>query len=123
VRCSLRGRSASSASIASSFTAHAAIAGARFARVLYLGWVTSPSRYCAIVLRDADSRRAILLMLSLSTRCQRRILPIVSTQITPGRSANHGVCQAAPFYVIKQPQTCSVLRDNSHSGRGEDCRG
>src|ERR1700704_1023803 len=91
----------------------AAIAGALVARVLYLGWVTSPSRYFAIVLRDADSRSAILLMLSLSTRCQRRILPIVSTQITPGRSANHGVCQAAHFYVITQPQTCSVLRDNS----------
>jgi uncharacterized protein with NAD-binding domain and iron-sulfur cluster len=42
-----------------------------------------------------------------------RSLSIVSTQITPGRSANHGVCQAAHFYVIKQPQTCSVLRDNS----------
>jgi len=51
----------------------------------------------------------------LTTRCQRRILPIVSTQITPDRSANCGVCQAAHFYVIKQPQTCTVLRENSHS--------
>src|ERR1700737_2120840 len=116
VRCSFRGRCASAANIASSCTTHAPITGARFARVLYFGWVTSPSRYFAIVLREADSRRAILLMLSLSTRCQRRILPIVSTQITPGRSANYGVCQAAHFYVIKQPQTCSVLRDNSHLG-------
>ena len=72
-------------------------------------------QYAVIVGDDADSRRAILLMLSLSTRCQRRILPIVSTHITPGRSANCGVCQAAHFYVITQPQTCSVLRDNSHT--------
>src|SRR5271170_899863 len=115
VRCSLRGRCASSASITSSFTTHAPITGARFGRVLYLGLVTSPSRYFAIVLREADSRRAILLTLSLSTRCQRRILPIVSTQITPGHSANCGVCQAAHFYVIKQPQTCSVSRDNSQT--------
>ena len=42
-------------------------------------------------------------MLSLSTRCQRRISPIVSTQITPGFSAICGVSRAAHFYVIKQP--------------------
>ena len=115
MRCSLRGRCASAASIASSLSTHAPITGARFGRCLYRGWVTSPATYFAIVLREADSRFAISLMLSLSTRCQRRILPIVSTQITPGRSANHGVCQAAHFYVIKQPQTCSVLRDDSQS--------
>ena len=38
-------------------------------------------------------------------------------QITPGGSANHGVCQVAHFYVITQPQTCSVLRDNSQPAR------
>ena len=84
VRFSFLGRWASSTSIASSTPAHAPITGERFGRVLYFGRVTFPSRYFAIVLREAPSRLAISLILSLSTRCQRRILPIVSTQITPG---------------------------------------
>ena len=87
---------------------HVPITGARFGRCSYLGWVTSPSRRFAIVLREAEIRFAILLMMSLWTRCQHRILPIASTQITPCRFAIHGVCQAAHFYAIKQPHTCSI---------------
>jgi hypothetical protein len=53
---------------------------------------------------EASKRLAISLILSLSTRCQRRILPIVSTQITPGL-----------LRKLRSLSGCSLLRDHTAS--------
>lgn len=65
-------------------------------------------RYFLTVLREAPRRRAIWLMLSFSIRCQRRILPIVSTHNTPGHSARKRAeaWQPGQFYVIRPPFRC-----------------
>lgn len=47
--------------------------GAAFGRRLHPGLVISPFRYFAIALREFESRLAILLMPSFSTRRQRRL--------------------------------------------------